>query len=136
MTGPRGSVRRALSPREAFTRYAARFDPVTDPRVRRLLGIELVVVLMVTFGLSGAFAVLDLISALLAPEDLAEQTAALNVSRSTYRGSTWRTNSSQWSGSSPGPYCRWSCWCTPVSGRGRSVWSGIAPGGRWRGRWR
>lgn len=79
-----GRVRRALSPREAFTRYAARFDPVTDPRVRRLLGIELVVVLMVTFGLAGAFAVLDLISAVLAPEDLTEQTAALNVSRSTY----------------------------------------------------
>ncbi len=79
-----GRAWRALSPREAFTRYATRFDPVTDPRVRRLLGIELVVVLTVTFGLSGAYAVLDLVSAVLAPEDLADQTAALNVSRSDH----------------------------------------------------
>jgi len=79
-----GRVRAALSPREAFARYAARFDPVTDPRVRRLLVAELVVVLAVTFGLSGAYAVLDLVSALLAPADLGEQTAALNVSRSEH----------------------------------------------------
>jgi membrane protease YdiL (CAAX protease family) len=45
---------------------------------------ELVVVLAVTFGLSGAYAVLDLVSALLAPADLGEQTAALNVSRSEH----------------------------------------------------
>ena len=30
----------ALSPREALTRYAARFEPVTDPRVRRVLLAE------------------------------------------------------------------------------------------------
>ena len=47
---------------------------------------EVVVVLLVTFGLSGLYAVLDLVSALLAPTDLADQTAALNVSRSTH---TW-----------------------------------------------
>ena len=52
---------------------APRFDPVTDPRVRRLLVAELVVVLAVTFGLSGAYAVLDLVSALLAPADLVQQ---------------------------------------------------------------
>ena len=79
-----GRVRRALSPRAAVARYASRFDPVTDPRVRRLLVAELVIVLAVTFGLSGAYAVLDLVSALLAPADLADQTAALNVSRSEH----------------------------------------------------
>lgn len=79
-----GRLLRTLSPREAFARYTVRFDPVTDPRVRRLLVAELVVVLLVTFGLSGAYAVLDLVSALLAPADLGEQTAALNVSRSEH----------------------------------------------------
>lgn len=77
-------LRRALSPGEAFARYSARFAPVTDPRVRRLLVAELVVVLLVTFGLSGLYAVLDLISALLAPVDLADQTATLNSSRSAH----------------------------------------------------
>ena len=84
MTDRAGRVRRALSPREAFRRHASRFDPVTDPRTRRLLVIELVVVLLVTFGLSGLYSVLDLVSALLAPEALTEQTAALNPSRSTH----------------------------------------------------
>lgn len=84
MTVAPGRVRRALSPREAFTRYARRFDPVTDPRTRRLLVVELVVVLLVTFGLSGLYSVLDLVSALLAPEPLTDQTAALNASRSTH----------------------------------------------------
>src|SRR5699024_4632902 len=45
--------------RSAFAHYTARFDPVTDPRLRRLLIYELVVVLMVTFGLSGLYSVLD-----------------------------------------------------------------------------
>lgn len=81
-----GRLRRALSPREALTRYAARFAPVSDPRLRRLLLAEVVVVLLVTFGLSGLYAVLDLVSALLAPVDLADQTASLNVSRSAH---TW-----------------------------------------------
>ncbi|GAA3509515.1 CPBP family intramembrane metalloprotease [Dietzia aurantiaca] len=80
--GP-GGLRRALSLRETFARYSARFDPVSDPRVRRLLIAEVVVVLLVTFGLSGLYAVLDLVSAMLAPADLGDQTAALNVSRST-----------------------------------------------------
>lgn len=80
--GP-GGLRRALSLRGTFARYSARFDPVSDPRVRRLLIAEVVVVLLVTFGLSGLYAVLDLVSAMLAPADLADQTAALNVSRST-----------------------------------------------------
>ena len=79
-------LRHALSPREALDQYSARFAPVHDPRLRRLLIAEVVVVLLVTFGLSGLYAVLDLVSAMLAPTDLADQTAALNVSRSTH---TW-----------------------------------------------
>lgn len=79
-----GRVSRALSPREAFRCYVSRFDPVTDPRIRRLLVVELVVVLLVTFGLAGLYSVLDLASALLAPEPLAGQTATLNPSRSTH----------------------------------------------------
>ncbi|WP_344392716.1 CPBP family intramembrane glutamic endopeptidase [Dietzia cercidiphylli] len=75
---------RALSPREAFRCYASGFDPVTDPRTRRLLTVEVVVVLLVTFGLAGLYSVLDLTSALLAPEPLAGQTATLNPSRSTH----------------------------------------------------
>ena len=39
---------------------------------------------MVTFGLSGLYSVLDLVSALLAPEALGEQTATLNASRSAH----------------------------------------------------
>ncbi|MDX2357852.1 CPBP family intramembrane metalloprotease [Dietzia sp. PP-33] len=77
-------MRRALSPREAFRGYVCAFDPVTDPRTRRLMVAELVVVLLVTFGLSGLYSVLDLVSALLAPEPLAGQTATLNSSRSTH----------------------------------------------------
>lgn len=84
MTVRERRLRRALSPREAFRRHAARFDPVTDPRARRLLVVELVVVLMVTFGLSGLYSVLDLVSALLAPEALGEQTATLNASQSAH----------------------------------------------------
>lgn len=79
-----GRVGRALSPREAFRCYASGFDPVTDPRTRRLLTVEVVVVLLVTFGLAGLYSVLDLTSALLAPEPLAGQTATLNPSRSTH----------------------------------------------------
>src|SRR5699024_3484927 len=70
----------------AFAHYTARFDPVTDPRLRRLLTYEVVVVLAVTFGLSGLYSVLDLVSALLVPEPLADQTATLNAARSTH---TW-----------------------------------------------
>lgn len=89
MTDPAGGADRAVrSPaglvRDAFRRYAARFDPVTDPRARRLLVYELVVVLLVTFGLSGLYAVLDLVSALLVPEPLDDQTATLNAARSSH----------------------------------------------------
>lgn len=74
----------APTPAAALARYAARFEPVTDPRARRLLVWEVVVVLLVTFGLSGLYSVLDLVSALLAPEAMVDQTATLNASRSTH----------------------------------------------------
>lgn len=80
----RGAVRDALSIRGAFARYAARFDVATEPRTRRLLVWEVVIVLAVTFGLSGLYSVLDLVSALLVPESLADQTATLNAARSTH----------------------------------------------------
>ena len=85
MTGrPADRGWRALSPQAALRAYASAFDPVTDPRTRRLLAAEVVVVLLVTFGLSGLYSVLDLVSALLAPDALADQTATLNASRSTH----------------------------------------------------
>jgi membrane protease YdiL (CAAX protease family) len=74
----------APTPAAALARYAARFEPVTDPRARRLLVWEVVVVLLVTFGLSGLYSVLDLVSAILAPEAMVDQTATLNASRSTH----------------------------------------------------
>lgn len=71
----------------AWTRWSRSDDPtdlpepVTDPRGRRLLGAEVLVVLVVTFGLSGVYAVLDLTASLLDPQPLAEQSASLNASR-------------------------------------------------------
>lgn len=89
MTGFAGGARRALGAparfvRSTFANYTARFDLVTDPRTRRLLRYELVVVLLVTFGLSGLYSVLDLVSALISPDALADQSATLNASRSAH----------------------------------------------------
>jgi membrane protease YdiL (CAAX protease family) len=52
---------------------------ITDPRVRRLVGTEIVVVLTVTLGLSALRSALSLIDALLAPTPLNQQTVALNA---------------------------------------------------------
>ncbi|MFR9803262.1 CPBP family intramembrane glutamic endopeptidase [Pseudonocardia sp. RS010] len=52
---------------------------VTDPRARRLIGLEIAVVLTVTLGLSAVRSALSLIDALLAPTPLAEQQVALNA---------------------------------------------------------
>lgn len=89
MIGSTSGARRALGAparfvRGAFAHYTARFDLVTDPRTRRLLRYELVVVLLVTFGLSGLYSVLDLVSALISPDALADQSATLNASRSAH----------------------------------------------------
>ncbi|HVH24494.1 MAG TPA: CPBP family intramembrane glutamic endopeptidase [Pseudonocardia sp.] len=52
---------------------------ITDPRIRRLVGLEIMVVLTVTLGLSAARSALSLIDALLQPVPLNEQQVALNA---------------------------------------------------------
>ena len=68
---------------EAAPTRATPFPVVTDPTRRRLLVWEVVVVLGVTFGLSGLHSILDLVGSLAAPGSLADQTTTLNASRST-----------------------------------------------------
>ena len=67
---------------------AAPADPVvvTDRRERRLIGLEIAVVLTVTLGLSGLRSALSLLEALLAPAPLTDQQVALNAPAST---DTW-----------------------------------------------
>ncbi len=52
---------------------------ISDPRTRRLVTLEILVVLTVTLGLSALRSALNLIDALLAPVPLAQQTVALNA---------------------------------------------------------
>jgi membrane protease YdiL (CAAX protease family) len=52
---------------------------VTDPRERRAIVSELVIVFAVTLGLSGLGSLLSLLDSLLAPAPLAQQTAHINV---------------------------------------------------------
>jgi membrane protease YdiL (CAAX protease family) len=52
---------------------------ITDPRTRRLVGTEVLVVLTVTLGLSALRSGLSLLDALLAPVPLNEQRVALNA---------------------------------------------------------
>lgn len=52
---------------------------ITDPRARRLVGTELLVVFTITLGLSGARSGLSLLDALLQPVPLNEQQVALNA---------------------------------------------------------
>lgn len=56
---------------------------VTDRRERRLISLEVAVVLTVTLGLSALRSALSLLEALLAPEPLADQQVALNAPAST-----------------------------------------------------
>ncbi|ANY06684.1 CPBP family intramembrane glutamic endopeptidase [Pseudonocardia sp. HH130630-07] len=58
-------------------------EPVTDRRERRLIGLEIAVVLTVTLGLSGLRSALSLVEALLAPAPLADQQVTLNAPAST-----------------------------------------------------
>lgn len=58
-------------------------DPPLDPAARRALWIEIAVVLLVTFGLSGLSSILSLLEAALATERLSDQTVALNAPRSS-----------------------------------------------------
>jgi membrane protease YdiL (CAAX protease family) len=53
--------------------------PITDPRTRRLVGTEVIVVLTVTFGLSALRSGLRLVDAVLQPVPLNEQQVALNA---------------------------------------------------------
>lgn len=60
-------------------------DPavITDRRERRLIGLEIAVLLTVTIGLSGLRSALSLLEALLAPAPLAAQQVTLNAPAST-----------------------------------------------------
>ncbi|MFC7450008.1 CPBP family intramembrane glutamic endopeptidase [Rhodococcus daqingensis] len=59
-------------------------EPPLDAAGRRALWFEVTVVLLVTFGLSGLSGILSLVEDALAPGGLADQTVALNASRSEY----------------------------------------------------
>ncbi len=52
---------------------------VTDPRQRRALVVEIVLILAVTLGLSGLRSLLALLDALLTPGSLADQSVAINA---------------------------------------------------------
>jgi membrane protease YdiL (CAAX protease family) len=58
-------------------------DVVTDPRERRAIKIELVVVFTITLGMSGLRSLLSLIDSLLQPAPLSDQKVALNVPQAT-----------------------------------------------------
>ncbi|GAA1296376.1 CPBP family intramembrane metalloprotease [Pseudonocardia xinjiangensis] len=53
--------------------------PITDPRTRRLVGTEVLVVLTVTLGLSALRSLLSLLDAVLQPVPLNQQQVALNA---------------------------------------------------------
>ncbi len=57
--------------------------PVTDVRERRMLVVEIVLVLAVTLGMSGLRSLLSLVDSLLRTEALADQRVALNVPQAT-----------------------------------------------------
>ncbi|WP_167668541.1 CPBP family intramembrane glutamic endopeptidase [Saccharomonospora xinjiangensis] len=61
----------------------ASFEPIGDPRERRMVVVEIVLVFSITLGLSGVRSLLSLLDALLRPEPLAQQSVAINVSRAT-----------------------------------------------------
>ncbi|MFC9994528.1 CPBP family intramembrane glutamic endopeptidase [Nocardia sp. NPDC127526] len=58
-------------------------EPVSTDRQRRAIRLEIAVVLVVTFGLSGANAALSLLESALSPGGVGGQTIALNPSRAT-----------------------------------------------------
>jgi membrane protease YdiL (CAAX protease family) len=71
---PRSTARRDwFSPRPPGT------SPLTDPRTRRLVGLEVLVVLTVTLGLSAVRSGLALLDAVMQPVPLNEQQVALNA---------------------------------------------------------
>lgn len=60
-------------------------NPLPGARDRRALWIEITIVLLVTFGTSGLSGLVSLLESALAPGGLADQTVALNVSRSEHQ---------------------------------------------------
>lgn len=56
---------------------------ITDPKERKAIGLELLLVFSITLGLSAARSLLSLVDSLLRPEPLAEQQVALNVPQAT-----------------------------------------------------
>ena len=61
-----------------------RTDPALTAPQRRALWVEITIVLLITFGLSGLSGLLSLAESLLTPGSLAEQTVALNVPRASH----------------------------------------------------
>lgn len=58
-------------------------EPVTDPRERRMVVVELVIVFAITLGMSGLRSLLSLVDSLLREAALADQKVALNVSQAS-----------------------------------------------------
>ncbi|HEV8559245.1 MAG TPA: CPBP family intramembrane glutamic endopeptidase [Actinophytocola sp.] len=67
----------------SITRSVNPLPPVTDPRERRAIVTELVIVFAVTLGMSGLRSLLSLVDSLLRPEPLNKQAVALNVPQAT-----------------------------------------------------
>jgi membrane protease YdiL (CAAX protease family) len=72
-------VPRTTAVRAWFTPPPTGAAPITDPRTRRLVGTEVLVVLTVTLGLSALSSGLSLLDSLLQPVPLNEQQVALNA---------------------------------------------------------
>ncbi len=58
-------------------------ETISDPALRRAIGIEIAIVLSTTLGLNGLHALLSLVDSLLRPQPLSQQTVAINVPRAT-----------------------------------------------------
>ena len=70
---------RSTAVRDWLTPQPPGTAPLTDPRTRRLVGLEVLVVLTVTLGLSAVRSGLALLDAVLQPVPLNEQQVALNA---------------------------------------------------------
>jgi len=67
---------------EVVTGVGARMGNPLTPRARRMLGVEVWIVLGLSLGRSGVYAVVDIIARLTAETPLGEQTATINTSQS------------------------------------------------------
>src|SRR5918999_3085977 len=73
------AVARSTAVRDWLTPQPPGTAPLTDPRTRRLVGLEVLVVLTVTLGLSAVRSGLSLLNAVMQPVPLNEQQVALNA---------------------------------------------------------